>query len=131
MRSSEHLRVGDLYTRAELKRRFSIADATINTGVFRPAGHDSIWLFVTRFKEADRIPYDDRLEGDELLWQGQLQGRTDHLIIEHQARGLELLVFYREHRRQHPGAAFTYEGRFEYTTHRGTRPASFRLRRAP
>lgn len=130
VRSSDHLDAGRVYSRADLRRLFGIKDATINNGVFRPAGHGSVWLFVTRFKEADRIPYADELVGDELFWQGQVEGRTDRMIIEHEEGGLELLVFYREHRRQHPNAGFMYEGRFEYVTHRGTRPTSFRLRRA-
>lgn len=43
-RASEHLVVGTIYSRAELQDQFTIADATIKTGVFRPRGFSSVWL---------------------------------------------------------------------------------------
>jgi predicted restriction endonuclease len=128
-RASEHLRVGDIYTRAHLKKQFSITDATINNGVFKPDGFNSVWLFVTEEKTADRIPYKDQLKGDSLLWQGQRFGRTDHLISEHRTRDLELLVFYRAEKYEHPDAGFTFEGVFEYVRKSGMLPTSFVLRR--
>jgi hypothetical protein len=57
---------GRVYSRGELREIFDITDATINTGVFRPKGHASIWLFVTEEKTADRTQYKDLLEGDVL-----------------------------------------------------------------
>jgi hypothetical protein len=48
MLTSEQLVVGNVYTRNELKAKFNIRDSTINTGVFRPKGHDSIWLSRTK-----------------------------------------------------------------------------------
>ena len=51
--------------------QFTIKDATINTGIFQPKGHDSVWLFVTEQKTPDRTQYVDRLDGDELRWEGQ------------------------------------------------------------
>jgi predicted restriction endonuclease len=127
--TSDRLDVGRIYTREELARAFGIADATLNTGIFRPKGSKSIWLFVTEKKTADRTQYADRLVGDDLHWQGQTAGRTDRLIIEHEARGLELLVFYRLHKSEHPGAGFRYESRFRYVDHRGSKPTTFSLRR--
>ena len=47
MLTSEHLVVGNIYSRNELKAKFEIKDSTINTGIFRPKCHDSIWLFMT------------------------------------------------------------------------------------
>src|SRR5262252_2392566 len=119
MRSSEHLTPGHVYTRADLISQFGIKDATINTGILQPKGHDSVWLFVTEQKTADRTQYKDRLDGNELRWQGQTEGRKDKLIIEHEANGLELLLFYRESRHEHSGAGFRYEGRFRYASHQG------------
>src|SRR5690349_11634318 len=92
---SNMLTVGSVYTREQLKEILGSQDATINTGIFRPAGFDSMLLFVTESKTPDRVQYVDQLEGDTLHWQGQNAGRTDALIIEHRARGLELLLFYR------------------------------------
>lgn len=129
VRTSDILTLGDIYCRAELREMFDISDATINTGVFRPKGHDSVWLFVTERKTADRTQYEDVLEHDTLYWQGQTSGRTDDLIREHQQRGLELLLFYRHAKYEHPGAAFRYEGPFAYSSDEGRNPASFVLKR--
>ena len=127
--SSHRMTVGHVYTRKQLADEFGITDATLNTGVFQPKGSSSVWLFVTEKKSPDRTQYEDRLEGDILHWQGQTEGRTDDLIIEHQTRGLELLLFYRREKYEHPEAGFRYEGRFRYLDHHGTRPTSFVLRR--
>lgn len=129
MITSERLEPGSLYTREELRRMFGIADATINTGIFRPKGHDSIWLFVTEGKTPDRMQYKDELCGDDLLMEGQTTGRKDKLLIEHDGRGLELLLFYRKTRFENPGAALRYEGRFGYIDHIGSRPARFHFKR--
>jgi len=127
--ASQMLAVASVYTRAELMQQFAITDATIKTGVFQPKGFSSVWLFVTEEKTTDRTKYVDHLDGNVLSWQGQLSGRTDQLIVEHAARGLELLVFYRRDRRQFPRAGFRYQGRFAYVRHTGARPASFELQR--
>ncbi|MDR5779656.1 HNH endonuclease signature motif containing protein [Caballeronia sp. LZ065] len=129
-RVSEFLTIGDVYTRDALKRILNTNDATINTGVFRPRGAQSVLLFVTESKTADRVQYVDRLDGDLLHWQGQSSGRTDSLVIEHRSRGLELLVFYRTKKYEHSGAAFKYEGPFDYVTHKeSSPPTSFLLAR--
>lgn len=129
MRTSDHLQVGDTYTRNQLRTLFSITDATINNGVFRPKGHDSVWLFVTEKKTSDRTEYTDLLEGDVLRWDGQQKGLTDKWVIEQSERGTELIVFYRERRDQYPDFAFRYEGVFEYISHSGQYPTHFILRR--
>jgi putative restriction endonuclease len=41
MNTSDHLETGQVYTRKQLPEMFGIVDATINTGVFRPKGHNS------------------------------------------------------------------------------------------
>jgi len=127
--TSQRLQEGELYPRQALIDRFSISDATVNTGVFRPAGTKSIWLFVTRDKTSDRTQYRDELAGDVLRWEGQTAGRTDRAIIEHEDNGDELLLFYRDSKRQHPNAGFRYEGRFRYLAHTPGNPARFTLQR--
>ena len=57
-------------------------------------------------------------------------GRTDHWIIGHKNLGLELLLFYRKSKTEHPGAGFRFEGPFEYVSHKGKHPTRFTLRRA-
>ena len=129
MKTSSALQVGHIYTRAELKEQFGIQDATLNNGIFKPKAHHSVWLFVTKDKTSDRTQYQDSLDGDVLTMEGQTAGRTDHLIIEHEKRGNELLLFYRDSKLQYPGAGFRYEGQFRYDTHSGSGPATFTLRR--
>lgn len=128
--TSPRLEPGRIYTRDELSAAFEITDATLYNGVFPLRDANAIWLFVTRRKPADRTPYVNAFEGDLLHWQGQTEGRTDRKIIEHQAAGVELLVFYREATRQYPGGGFRYEGPFRYVSHSGGKPTSFVLRRA-
>jgi hypothetical protein len=123
--TSEKLKIGELYSRDSLAKQFQIADATLKNGVFKPKAHSSVWLFVTRNKPANRTQYVDTLAGDELHWQGQAAGRSDKMIIEHKARGLELLVFYRNNADE----PFRYEGTFEYVEHGGAHPTNFKLRR--
>jgi hypothetical protein len=123
------LEAGRIYTRVELQRLFSIKDATIKNGVFHVKDRDEIWLFVTEQKTADRVPYQDKLEGDELRWQGQTSGRTDTLIINHRQDGNDILVFYRKAKYEFPGAGFRLEGRFDYVSHSGGAPTSFLLKR--
>jgi len=129
MYASEQLVPGSIYSRADLKALFDIHDATLKTGIFRPKGYDSVWLFITEHKTSDRTQYEDTLDGDILRMQGQTMGRTDGLIVEHRERGLELLVFYRKARYAHPNAGFRYEGVFTYESHSGSGPTSFVLKR--
>jgi hypothetical protein len=127
--TSSHLQRGEIYTRADLRQTFNIADQTLFTGVFRPAGHDSIWIFVTERKSGDMTEYTDFLDGDTLYWDGQMSGRRDQRIIEHERNGLELLVFYRAKKLEFAGAGFRYEGRFRYAAHTGANPTHFTLQR--
>lgn len=127
--ASERLEPGAVYTRDDLRALFDIKDATLNTGIFRPKGLDSVWLFITEHKTSDRTQYVDALEGDILHMQGQRMGRTDALISDHHQRGLELLLFYRKAKYEYPHAGFKYEGIFTYQRHSGSAPTSFVLSR--
>lgn len=130
MKTSDFLVVGDTYTRAQLKATFGITDATINNGIYKPRGHDSVWIFITKEKTSDRTQYADSLVGDLLHMEGQTKGRTDHLIKQHIDDGLELIVFYRDSKLQFPGAGFTYEGTFNYESSEGSEPTRFVLRKS-
>jgi len=123
--ASEKLRIGKLYSRDSLAKQFQITDATLKNGVFKPKAYSSVWVFVTRNKPANRTQYVDQLAGNELHWQGQTAGRSDKMIVEHKARGLEVLVFYRVDADE----PFRYEGIFEYVEHTGAHPTNFKLRR--
>jgi hypothetical protein len=129
MKTSTALRLGNVYSRVELADRFGITDATLNTGIFQPTGHESVWLFVTEKKTPDRTQYRDHLDGNNLSWDGQTSGRKDALIINHETEGLELLLFYRESKTEFDNYGFRYEGPFRYVSHEGSKPAHFLLRR--
>ena len=127
--TSDRFTLDKIYTRNDLRGLFNITDATLNTGVFQHKKTSSVWLFVTQEKTADRTPYRDQLKGDLLYWQGQMSGRTDAQIIDHSAHGLELLVFFRKKKYEHPGAGFRYLGPFVYLSHEGEKPTNFILQR--
>ncbi|MYA28987.1 MAG: DUF3427 domain-containing protein [Nitrospira sp. SB0666_bin_27] len=127
--TSDQLTLEKIYTRDDLRILFSITDATLNTGIFSPKGTSSVWLFITEEKTADRTPYSDQLQGDLLYWQGQMSSRKDALIINHQTRGLELLVFFRKKKSEYPGFGFRYLGPFVYSSHTGNKPTNFVLQR--
>jgi putative restriction endonuclease len=130
VKTSDSLSVGGVYTRAQLREQFAITDASINNGIFKPKGHDSVWIFVTKEKTSDRTQYADSLQGDVLTMEGQTKGRTDHLIENHTASNNELVVFYRDSKFQYPGAGFSFEGSFEYESSDGSGPKQFILRRS-
>lgn len=136
MRTSTLLAQGKVYSRRKLEEMFQIGDASLRNGVFHPKGHDSVWLFVTERKGPDDTPYRDMLAGDTLWWDGQAAGVTDRMIIEHDARGLELLLFYRHNKNEYPESGFMYEGRFRYVSHTPGKPmeripSKFVLKRVP
>jgi putative restriction endonuclease len=129
--ASEKLKVGEIYTRKSLANIFHITDATLNTGVFKPKNHSSVWLFVTRKKAANQPKYVDHLAGNTLHWQGQASGKSDLMIIEHERRDLELLLFYREESKQYADSGFRYLGQIEYVDHKAGHPTTFTLRLKP
>ena len=129
MKTSDRLKVGLVYSREDLSSIFQISDATLNTGVFQPKGYDSIWLFVTEKKTADRTQYVDMLTGDTLAWDGQTSGRTDAKIINHVKEGNEILIFYRKEKYEFSNAGFKYLGEFEYESHIKASPSHFKLRK--
>jgi hypothetical protein len=129
MFTSEQLVEGAIYARQNLSQMFGISDATLKTGVFLPEGYQSIWLFVTENKTKGSPHYKNLLHENLLYWDGQMEGRTDHHIINHVARGFEILVFYRVKDREFAHGGFRYEGSFRYIKHEGSHPTQFVLQR--
>lgn len=130
IQTNEHLAEGSLYSRNELKARFSITDASLYTGIFAPDGHNSIWLFITARKTRDRIQYVDVLDGPVLVMESQMQGRKDDMLRTHSRDRRDILVFYREMKTEFPDYAFRYKGRFQYVHDVGVAPAHFIFRYA-
>jgi hypothetical protein len=129
MFSSEKLREGDIYSRRDLGKIFETQDATINTGIFPLPYYHAILLFITEDKAKDKTQYNDILERDLLLWDGQTKGLKDKLIIDHEKNGMEILVFYRKSKNEYEQYGFKYEGRFRYVSYTGSQPAHFVLQR--
>jgi putative restriction endonuclease len=127
--ASEQLAEGQVYTINELQQLLDISDATAGREVFRPSGYNSVWLSITG-QQQGQSSHSKLIDRNTLEWVGQPAGRNDHLIITHELRGLELLVFYREAPGQYVGGGFCYLGRFEYQNHSGARPAIFTLSRS-
>lgn len=128
--TSGSLNLGQVYTRLDLRSQFGITDSTINNGFFRPQNTNSIWLFVTHDKTTPELGPINAFEGDLFHWLGQKAGRTDNQVIEHEALGLEVLLFYRDSKSQFPGGGFRYEGSFRYLSHTAGPPTRFLLQRA-
>lgn len=131
MKSSDFLVIGNLYGRERLRSLFDITDAALYNGIFMPKGYESIWIFLTGEKQADRTRYRDYIDGEYVYFDGQLTGKTDRLIIQSKADGNELLLFYRPSKYAYgrdAGAAFRYYGPIEYVTHEGSRPTRFTAR---
>ena len=116
-KSSDLLELMKVYSRQELKNQFSINDATLKNGIFKPKDVASIWLFITEEKTPDRTQYHDFFDGQTLQFEGQTKGRTDGLIINHESEGNEILVFYRRKKSEFPNYGFRYFGRFYYYSH--------------
>lgn len=128
-RTSSRLTIGQAYSRQDLRELFNITAASLNNGTFHVKPYRSVWLFITEHKTPDRTQYRDALVGDELRMEGQTEGKTDRLIKEHVALGLELLLFYRKSKDERLHGAFVYEGPFRYVSHDGARPTKFVLLR--
>jgi putative restriction endonuclease len=129
-KTSAALSVGNIYSRNRLKEQFEISDSTINNGIFKPKAYNSVWLFVTEQKQGDRTQYFDQLREDTLTFSGQPEGRTDDLIINHKANGMEILLFHRDKKNSYPDYGFRYEGVFDFVSSREQRPTLFTLKRS-
>lgn len=116
-KASKSLILEKIYSREDLKSQFKINDATIKNGIFKPMEFSSVWLFVTEEKTPDRIQYKDHFDDYVLKFEGQTQRRTDHLLIDHEKEGNEILVFYRKKRDEFPNYGFKYLGSFTYHSH--------------
>lgn len=125
--TSLYLKEGQSYNREELRELVGTTDSTIGTEVFRPSGYNSVWIFITE----QGIPSPGKnTEKGLLTWSSQLSRHSAQLIINHESRGLELLIFYRESAARIPGLGFQYRGRFEYQSHTDTSPATFTFARS-
>lgn len=125
MKTSENLEILKVYSRKELSELFDIKDQTINTGLFKPENHSSVWLFVTIDKTSDRTQYNDNYDGNILNYEGQTKGRRDSLIVKAEQNNDEIIVFLRNKKYEFSNAGFRYLGRFSYISHTEPAPRKF------
>jgi len=126
---SPKLTAGAIYSRADLAELMGYQPKALETGIFTPRRYASVLLFITKHKTADRTQYVDELDGDDLYFDSQTKGRLDPKMIEHVDRGLEILVFYRETRKEYPRSGFRFEGVFDYVSHKPGPPNRFHIRK--
>jgi putative restriction endonuclease len=107
-RFSDPLEIGKGYDRKVLAQLWGLAGfQAIGRGVFTPQGVGQIFLFVTRERLGWMTPYNNFLEGDLLLWDGEKGHGSDERITSASRNGEEIHLFYRDHRL----TPFTYHGK--------------------
>lgn len=105
------IRVGNEYSRTWLANEWRFKGyQAFAKGVFCPRGGGQIILFVTKEKQKSQEQYEDSINGDQLLWEGEKGHLNDERVINSQANGEEIRLFYRDHYRD----AFEYKGLVEF-----------------
>ena len=110
--------VGSKWTRQELAARWDCeAYQAIARGVVTPRDSRFIILFVQEDKPEGFTPYENRLDGRKLHWEGEQKHGNDIRIANAEKAGDEIHIFHREQHRN----PFTYLGRarlirFEHRT---------------
>ena len=115
------------YSRQTLAELWGYASFhAIARGVVTPRDDNKIILFVTEDKQSSAEPYDDRLLGDVLEWEGPTDHFAEDRMLNAEAIGEEIHLFHRD--RHH--SDFTYCGRLKVTSHvrRTDQPSHFKFR---
>lgn len=103
----DRLALGEQYDRPELAAMWGYRDwHALGRGVITPANQDIVMLFVTKEKQEALTQYQDHFEGDHLHWEGETNHGNDTRIVDAEAAGKEVHLFYRD--RHH--SPFTYYG---------------------
>ena len=133
--SFEKIVIGQKYTRAQLCPLWGYkSEEAIKRGVLTPANSRFIILFITIEKDkktessgfTPEVPYEDSLEGDILLIDGQEKHGTDERIINAATDKDEIHLFLRDRGRQ----PFTYYGEISLIDYElfSDRPSRFRFK---
>jgi hypothetical protein len=118
------VRKDSTYSRNTLARLWGYSSFhAIARGVVTPAHDNKIILFVTEEKQEAAEPYQDKLFGHVLTWEGPTDHFAENRMINADLSGEEVHLFYR--RRHHTD--FTYYGRLKLMAHtrRAGRPSQF------
>ena len=123
----EKISRGTTYSRQELAKLWGYAGTqAIARGVVTPRGTNKIILFVTQEKQSSYVPYQDRLTGTSLHWEGPTDHFAEQRLVNAGTNGDTIHLFYRE--RHH--SDFIYVGELalvSYTLHTD-KPSSFVFR---
>lgn len=97
--------VGKEYTRPYLAKLWNYRTFNaISRGVITPRDQSSIILFITKDNQETLTQYVDRIDNDQLFWEGEIGHGSDNRIV---AQRDEIHVFYRILHHQN----FVYKGR--------------------
>src|SRR4051812_33679155 len=95
--SFDQVTVGQAYSRPDLARLWGYSGyQALARGVVTPSDDNKIILFVTGEKQASATQYQDRVEGNQLFWEGPNDHFAEDRIINCQHNGDEIHLFYRE-----------------------------------
>ena len=117
--------VGSEYSRPDLAGLWGYAGfQALARGVVTPRRDNKIILFVTSEKQSESEQYDDKLDGNQLYWEGP----TDHyaerrILLTREGSGEEIHLFYRDKHHQN----FVYQGKLGLVSHEiiAERPSRF------
>jgi hypothetical protein len=110
--SFDTIAIGQTYSRNDLARLWGYtAYQALARGVVTPRDDNKIILFVTKEKQASATQYQDRIEGNQLFWEGPNDHFAEDRIVSTPHNGDEIHLFYRE--RHH--SDFVYYGRITST----------------
>lgn len=122
--SFDNIAIGQTYSRHDLAQIWGYtAYQALARGVVTPRNDNKIILFVTKEKQASATQYQDRIEGNQLFWEGPNDHFAEDRIVSTPDNGDEIHLFYRE--RHH--SDFVYYGQITptQTQHATGQPSHF------
>ena len=122
--SFANIQKNSLYSRHTLAELWGYCSFNaIARGVITPSEDNKVVLFVTEEKPAGTVPYQDRLVGNILYWEGPNDHFAEDRMLKAEQTGDEIHLFYRVRHR----SDFTYVGRLALTdkTLKSDAPSSF------
>lgn len=119
--------VGNSYSRPTLADMWGYRSwRALARGVVTPQGSHEIILFVTENKQECFEQYEDRLVGDELLWEGPSDHFAEERMLASANNGDMIHVLHRE--RHHSDFIYLGEAEVVSAETNAKRPSKFRLK---
>ena|SRR5690242_4533203 len=117
---------GEIYSRQTLAALWGYKTFhALARGVVTPRADNKIVLFVTENKQLSSEQYEDKLNGEELDWEGPRDHFAEKRMLDASASGEEIHLFHRD---QHH-TEFAYIGQLEisHTELHTDKPSKFRF----